>query len=87
MYRVIGTFLFFMSILLMAWGKFQHHYSLSSCSYHHKIPRVQNVGFSSILGDIVPAGGHPPPLNWNDKFMEDMGEKVGWMLSAEASHN
>ncbi len=41
-------------------------------------------GICSLLGNTIQLA--VSPFNWMDKVLEDIGEKVGQMLSAEALH-
>ncbi len=41
MYKVVGPFLFFMSLLMIVWGGVAHFHILSASNYH-KIPWVES---------------------------------------------
>jgi hypothetical protein len=58
MYYVIGPFLFFMSMLLMVWGRIAAHgYSLPEGCHHHNIRQLCCLGVCSFTEDIVPLSG------------------------------
>ncbi len=79
MYKVIGSFLFFMSLLLMMKGGFQ------------LFVMVVTIYCRCEVWDSWFSGGHCSscglPLQLVDKVMEDVWDKVGRMLSTEASHH
>ncbi len=88
MYKVIGSFLFFMSLLLMMKGGFQLFVMVVKvCLRVVIITKYCRCG----VWDSWPSGGHCSscglPLQLVNKVMEDVWEKVGQMLSTEASHH
>jgi hypothetical protein len=54
-------------------------------SHHHEVSWIQSVDIGSLLGKLFQLA--VSPFNWVDGVLEDVGEKVGRMLSAKASRN
>ncbi len=80
MYKVIGPFLFFMSLLLMVWGGL---WLVTTVCL-----RVTNITrywvFMTFWGTLSQLA--VSPFKRIDKVIEEVGEKVGRMLSAEVLH-
>jgi hypothetical protein len=86
LYKVIGPFLSFVSLLLMIWGGLRR--IVMMLLLVAIIMRYHGCGvwiLAAFLGTLLQLA--VSPLNWIDQVMQDVGEKVGRMLDAEASRN
>jgi hypothetical protein len=86
LYKVIGQFIFFVSLLLMVWGGLRLEVTIflrvAIILRYQGCGVLILVAFWGTLFQLVVY-----LFNWIDRVMEDVGEEVGRMLNEKVSEN
>jgi hypothetical protein len=83
LYKVVGPFLLCVSMLMMVWVGSRLTVKICLRVAIYKVLWVWSLGVHCFLGDVVSASSLP--FYWINRVMEDVGERVGHMLSPAAS--